>query len=798
MAQYPAYWHNPYYSQARYFNNPSYNEAFVPSPPDSNAYSVGVPEGTIDLDAIWISYGYNWYSPYSYCSLIKDELDNFYYITCYKEQYTETRHVVFQKFNDDLNIDVNLEITPPSELITLMATTVYWFIRKVSDTVFDFIATSSNTSNDKWLHYRWTYGSSSMTYMGGGDVGVVNVGVVLLGNRLIGIRKDISTADWSISEAVYNLDSASLNINEVWSLNSGDFGQQDFDYIFALTGDYLYLCILWGTCTSYHECTGWLGAIYNVSDQSKLWWTTRVYGVDGSTNTSDVLEDTAVNVNAAHWCSMNNATYGVDPGTNELYFTAEWTKAHSTRWCDEEVGVPPWPGHPDYYKTRAGYVTLGPSGTPSWADYQEGSWNWNETGWEVPHGYIVGLAGAWADLFPCRNQPMSAVNHTDDGETYHYSIFNWKTRTHYLEDHPLISPDYFSSFPHPYFMARGQRNDTSPTLFHHFKYVDADEHYPYGHYHKIYFTLDGDEYTVDAVYSYEACPTGFMGKWPVTDAGGKAIIWGTPLIESEKGVYVQTVALQTSGSISGSRTEALSIGEPEKGDRTAWNIFEYPNLHSSEIYNDHYHYHSPEPDDIGQSPIWNGTKWLPGYVLTSGSGEYGWEDHWHLEEDVTDLLHNAKLIQDIWVDETPIDNEYLMYDLTSGSYITEALDSEKTILGLKELGFYTTGSLGTGGSFGGPMRLLSPWNGTIQKVILSAATPSYGDNIIVDVNKNGTTIFTDQDHRPVILSGSYGGETTDIDVVDFIINDVFTIDFDQVGTSGSPGSDVVTTIVVET
>lgn len=242
----------------------------------------------------------------------------------------------------------------------------------------------------------------------------------------------------------------------------------------------------------------------------------------------------------------------------------------------------------------------------------------------------------------------------------------------------------------------------------------------------------------------------------------------------------------------------MSLGEPEKGDRAAWNIFEYPDLHASDIYNNHCHYHSPEPEDVGQSPIWNGTKWLPGYVLTSGSGEYGWEDHWHLEEDITDLLHNAKLIQDVWVDEIPIDNEYLMYDLTSGSYITEDPSIEETILGIKELGFYTAGSFGTGGSFGVPVRLLSPWNGTIQKVILSANVAPSDQDIIVDVNKNGTTIFTDQDHRPVITTGSFGGETTDIDVADFIINDVFTIDLDQVGTSGSPGSDVITTIVVET
>lgn len=87
----------------------------------------------------------------------------------------------------------------------------------------------------------------------------------------------------------------------------------------------------------------------------------------------------------------------------------------------------------------------------------------------------------------------------------------------------------------------------------------------------------------------------------------------------------------------------------------------------------------------------------------------------------------------------------------------------------------------------GSMRIynLSRGRRTIQRVFLSVATAPQGSSIIVDVNKNGTTIFTNQANRPQIAPGANTGETTTIDVPAWNDGDYLTVDVDQVGSTAS-------------
>ena len=52
-------------------------------------------------------------------------------------------------------------------------------------------------------------------------------------------------------------------------------------------------------------------------------------------------------------------------------------------------------------------------------------------------------------------------------------------------------------------------------------------------------------------------------------------------------------------------------------------------------------------------------------------------------------------------------------------------------------------------------------------------------DLIVDVNKNGITIFTNQANRPRILVGQYTGLSTAISVTSFDHGDYFTIAVEQ-------------------
>jgi hypothetical protein len=95
-----------------------------------------------------------------------------------------------------------------------------------------------------------------------------------------------------------------------------------------------------------------------------------------------------------------------------------------------------------------------------------------------------------------------------------------------------------------------------------------------------------------------------------------------------------------------------------------------------------------------------------------------------------------------------------------------------------------------------PLRLYNNYGGnkTISEVFLSVDTPPTDASIIVDVNKDGTTIFTSQANRPVIVAGANTGNTTTIDVPTWADGEYLTIDVDQIG-SGTAGSDLTVHII---
>lgn len=78
---------------------------------------------------------------------------------------------------------------------------------------------------------------------------------------------------------------------------------------------------------------------------------------------------------------------------------------------------------------------------------------------------------------------------------------------------------------------------------------------------------------------------------------------------------------------------------------------------------------------------------------------------------------------------------------------------------------------------------------TLVKVFISVNTPPTGSALIVDVHKNGTTIFTTQANRPQIAVDQYTGQSTTIDVTAWAPGDYLTVEVDQVGST-TPGADL--------
>ena len=72
---------------------------------------------------------------------------------------------------------------------------------------------------------------------------------------------------------------------------------------------------------------------------------------------------------------------------------------------------------------------------------------------------------------------------------------------------------------------------------------------------------------------------------------------------------------------------------------------------------------------------------------------------------------------------------------------------------------------------------------TIGEVHCRVSTAPTGSALIIDIHKNGTTIFTDQSHRPQIAVGTTTVTTTTIDITTWSDNEYLTMDVDQIGSS---------------
>lgn len=91
----------------------------------------------------------------------------------------------------------------------------------------------------------------------------------------------------------------------------------------------------------------------------------------------------------------------------------------------------------------------------------------------------------------------------------------------------------------------------------------------------------------------------------------------------------------------------------------------------------------------------------------------------------------------------------------------------------------------------GVARWRFPFAATILGVTAAVNTAPVGASIILDVNRNGTTIFTTQANRPTIAAGATATAAEAVpDVTAISAGDYLTIDRDQVGSS-TPGSDLM-------
>lgn len=129
------------------------------------------------------------------------------------------------------------------------------------------------------------------------------------------------------------------------------------------------------------------------------------------------------------------------------------------------------------------------------------------------------------------------------------------------------------------------------------------------------------------------------------------------------------------------------------------------------------------------------------------------------------------------------DTEYL--EIYEGSFGTP------TAVAAENLPFTHAGALTAGvGTIGYPIK-----GGTFTIVSIAArlGTAATGSSVIVDVNKNGATIYGTQSSRPTFPAGSLNATIGSHTVSQLTDGDFLTVDIDQVGST-SPGTTL--TVVV--
>jgi hypothetical protein len=196
----------------------------------------------------------------------------------------------------------------------------------------------------------------------------------------------------------------------------------------------------------------------------------------------------------------------------------------------------------------------------------------------------------------------------------------------------------------------------------------------------------------------------------------------------------------------------------------------------------------------GGAKLYAGTLTSGGRLLASDTYADGLDAQWATPG--TPLLTNTN--GRVWAD----------YDIVTGAFrvVRERING-KIYLEVRENGsftlahsfpegigvpccafFFVPGEL-VQGEKAGNITFTAPFDFTIEEVHAAVDTAPGDTAIIVDVNLNGTTIFTTQGNRPQIASTEYSDTSGTPELTAVAKNDVLTIDLDQIG-SAPAGSDL--------
>lgn len=121
----------------------------------------------------------------------------------------------------------------------------------------------------------------------------------------------------------------------------------------------------------------------------------------------------------------------------------------------------------------------------------------------------------------------------------------------------------------------------------------------------------------------------------------------------------------------------------------------------------------------------------------------------------------------------PIDETVQIFETGPQVYLGSGENIPFTQQGPLAVGIGTTAYPISGGTF------------TILSIAARVTGASAGSSVIVDVNKNGVSIFGTQSNRPTIAAGSYNATVGAYSVIQVTDGDYLSVDIDQVGSTSS-------------
>lgn len=93
-------------------------------------------------------------------------------------------------------------------------------------------------------------------------------------------------------------------------------------------------------------------------------------------------------------------------------------------------------------------------------------------------------------------------------------------------------------------------------------------------------------------------------------------------------------------------------------------------------------------------------------------------------------------------------------------------------------------------------RFYMPFAGTISKARAYLKTAPTGADVLIDLNKNGSTIWSTQANRLTVSAAANTGSQTSFNTTTFVADDYIDIDIDQVGST-EPGEDLTVQLEFE-